>query len=158
MTFAGHARDEASYEVNEADWTIPADRDGCSYVRRSVFVIEQELSETEEWDESDTQCRHILARDSRGEPIATARLLTDGSIGRVAVIPAWRGQRVGEAVMRAAIDLATSEGRTETTVHAQVRAVSFYERLGYYVYGELFWEAGIPHRYMRLVLREEPPG
>jgi predicted GNAT family N-acyltransferase len=31
---------------------------------------------------------------------------------------------------------------------AQVHAVAFYENLGYAPYGEVFMEAGIPHRRM----------
>ncbi|NQU37852.1 MAG: GNAT family N-acetyltransferase [Actinobacteria bacterium] len=117
-----------------------------------VFVVEQELPENEEWDLTDTQCRHILALHSSGEPMGTARLLADGSIGRVAVARDWRGHHIGEAIMRSAIDLARRQGHTETTVHAQVQAVAFYERLGYQVFGEPFLEVGIPHRHMCLEL------
>ena len=144
----------ASFTLAEVDWTAPRDRQACSLVRHTVFVIEQQLPEAEEWDEFDGVSSHVLARDSEGSPIGTARLLPDGSIGRVAVMPQWRGKQVGEALMRAAIESARSAGHAETTVHAQLQAVRFYERLGYEVYGAPFDEAGIPHRHMRLNLLE----
>ncbi len=142
------------FAVTEADWSNAREREDCRLVRRRVFIVEQELPEAEEWDDSDATCRHVLARNPAGDPIGTARVLSDGSIGRVAVMPQWRGKQIGEALMQAAIELARSAGHSETTVHAQEQAVRFYERLGYQVYGDPFLEVGIPHRHMRRSLRE----
>ena len=44
--------------------------------------------------------------------------------------------------------------RRETTLSAQVSAIAFYESLGYSAEGDVFEEAGIPHRNMRKRLRK----
>ena len=141
-----------SYSVTEANWSQPTDREACAAVRRTVFLTEQQVPEHEEWDGADANCRHLMATDSSGSPIGTARVVPDGTIGRVAVVASWRGRDVGASLMRAAIELVREAGFEHTTLHAQVQAVPFYERLGYEVYGEPFLEAEIPHRHMRLKL------
>jgi predicted GNAT family N-acyltransferase len=42
-------------------------------------------------------------------------------------------------------------GVTQFELHAQIQAMSFYERLGYAVCSEQFSEAGIPHVAMKLL-------
>jgi predicted GNAT family N-acyltransferase len=44
----------------------------------------------------------------------------------------------------------------EVHLHAQCSAISFYERAGFTVCGEVFDEAGIPHRAMRRRLDPNP--
>lgn len=120
-------------------------------VRRAVFVVEQGVSEEEEIDEHDPVSIHFLAR-SEGRPVGTARLLASGRIGRVAVLREWRRAGVGRALMLAAIAAARERGDRELVLHAQVHSIPFYESLGFYASGEVFDEAGIPHREMRLKL------
>nr|WP_255538814.1 GNAT family N-acetyltransferase [Polynucleobacter sp. Latsch14-2] len=38
-------------------------------------------------------------------------------------------------------------------MHAQVLAIPFYEKLGFQAYGDIYDEAGIPHRNMILLLQ-----
>ena len=50
------------------------------------------------------------------------------------------------------IEQARHRGLAEVTLNAQVHAVPFYERHGFKAEGELFDEAGIPHRRMQKAL------
>jgi predicted GNAT family N-acyltransferase len=84
--------------------------------------------------------------------IGTARLLPDGHVGRVAVLPAWRGRGVGAALLQLMLDTALRERRAEVLLNAQVRALGFYRQFGFVAEGEVFDDAGIPHQAMRLLL------
>ena len=125
-------------------------------IRRVVFVIEQQVPEDEEWDGLDSQCTHFIAwQNAAGDqpsPIGTARLLPDGHIGRVAVLHEQRGQGVGVALMQAAINAARQQGHAKVVLSAQLHALAFYENLGFVAYGDVFMDAGIPHREMVLTL------
>jgi predicted GNAT family N-acyltransferase len=125
-------------------------------VREAVFIVEQAIPASLEWDDADGECLHALAEDRAARPIGCARLLGDGSIGRVAVLKPWRGRGVGEALMRALIDAARAAGHPRVQLHAQVHACGFYARLGFAAVGEDYEEAGIPHRTMAKTLTLAP--
>lgn len=113
-------------------------------IRETVFVAEQAVPAELEWDNEDADAVHFLAEEGQFA-VGTARLLPDGHIGRVAVLKDWRGMKVGDALMRAAIAEAERRGLTQQALSAQVHATAFYERLGFRVVSEEFIEAGIPH-------------
>ncbi|MGQ4659216.1 GNAT family N-acetyltransferase [Lysobacter sp. F6437] len=122
------------------------------HVRETVFVQEQGVPLALEWDELDPLCHHVLARDGRGEAIGTGRLTPKHTIGRMAVLPAWRGRGVGDALLRALLEQARGLGWHELSLHAQASAIDFYARHGFLPFGERFEEAGIDHQSMRLLL------
>jgi predicted GNAT family N-acyltransferase len=121
-------------------------------VRETVFVREQQVPIEEEWDALDPNCVHVIARALDGSPIGTGRLTPEHKIGRMAVLPEWRGKGVGDALLLALIEEAQQRGWREVALHAQVSAVDFYLRHGFQPYGERFWEAGIEHQSMRRAL------
>lgn len=121
-------------------------------VRRRVFIEEQGVPESLEWDEDDAVALHVLALDARGLAIGTGRLLPDGHIGRMAVLKDWRGCGVGAALLDALLDAARDRGEREVVLHAQTHATGFYAGRGFVAEGGEFAEAGIPHRRMRLRL------
>ena len=118
-------------------------------VRTEVFIVEQGVPEEIERDAFDAVCRHAIARDAEGRVVATGRLLPDGHIGRMAVLRAARGAGVGGAVLQALIAEAARRGLREVALNAQTHALAFYRRHGFEAVGEVFMEAGIPHRAMR---------
>ncbi|RCK79380.1 MAG: GNAT family acetyltransferase YjcF [Candidatus Ozemobacter sibiricus] len=136
--------------IEEVRWATHAA--ALSAVRFAVFVEEQQVPRELELDGLDPTARHVLACDAAGRPIGTARLLPDGQIGRVAVLPAWRGQGLGRALMAAVLAIARAAGHVEVFLHAQEQVIPFYTRLGFQAEGDRFFEAGIPHRLMRLRL------
>lgn len=135
--------------VQQGDWRELGD--AASLIRRVVFIDEQQVPQEEEWDGRDGECLHFLAT-LNGEPVGTARLLPDGHIGRVAVLSSARGAGIGYRLMEAAIAAAREAGHRHAALSAQLHALAFYERLGFVAHGEVFMDAGIPHREMTLVL------
>lgn len=121
-------------------------------VREAVFMREQGVPEELEWDGLDEGCRHALALSSQGDAIGCGRLLPDGHIGRIAVLPQWRKQKVGTAIVQALLGEARARGMREAVMDAQTRAVAFYRNFGFVEEGKEFMDAGIPHIRMRLKL------
>ena len=144
--------DSATFSVRQADWE--RDRDALALIRMRVFVKEQGVPVALEWDGADASALHLLAFDLEQSPIGAARILPSGQIGRMAVLPAWRGRGVGSTLLREALRLATLPERPVPFLHAQTSALAFYHRHGFRAQGLEFWEAGIPHRLM--VYRESP--
>jgi phosphoribosylglycinamide formyltransferase-1 len=124
----------------------------CAFaVRREVFCEEQNVPEELELDARDEDAWHFLAFVD-GEPAATARLLqTEGAakIGRVAVRKAYRGRGLGDKVMEAAMHAAKELRLDPMVLDAQLPVIPFYERFGFVAEGDVFDDAGIPHRRMR---------
>ncbi|MGE7990086.1 GNAT family N-acetyltransferase [Pseudomonas sp. NPDC089554] len=128
--------------VRLADWH--KDHADIHRIRSAVFVAEQHVPPELEFDAEDPTAVHFLALE--GEyPVGTARLLPDGTIGRVSVLKDWRGLNVGDALMRAVILEAQHRDLKQQRLSAQVHATPFYERLGFRVVSEEFLEAGIAH-------------
>jgi muramoyltetrapeptide carboxypeptidase len=144
---AAHRR----FAVRLAEW--PADERVLRALRHQVFVVEQHVPESVEWDGLDAECRHALAEDADGRAIGCGRLLPDGHIGRMAVVPAWRGQGVGVALLDALVALAGEVGHRRVALNAQTHAMAFYARCGFAPCGAEYEEAGIPHRAMVRILR-----
>ncbi|KAA2286125.1 GNAT family N-acetyltransferase [Arenimonas fontis] len=150
----------ADFRVEPADYRT--DFQDLRRVRETVFVLEQKVPEEEEWDELDPRCHHVIARDADNRPIGTGRLTPERKIGRMAVLPEWRGRGVGDALLRALLEQARALGWPEVGLNAQVQAIDFYARHGFQPYGERFMEAGIEHQAMRrrlepLATPERPP-
>jgi predicted GNAT family N-acyltransferase len=128
----------------------------CQALRRIVFIEEQGVSIADEVDGKDAAARHLLALTD-GRPVGTARLLTDGTtgkIGRVCVLADARGQGIGAALVRAAVEVFRADpGIAVAILGSQTHAIGFYERLGFRATGPVFDDAGIPHRDMILPLR-----
>jgi len=140
-----------AFTINETDWARDAVRLGA--VRRTVFIDEQGVPEEMEWDEYDVVSTHWLAIADDGNPIGCARLLPDGHIGRMAVLPAWRGRGVGRALLAAILTAAQARGHRTLMLSAQTHAAGFYARAGFVAMGAEYEEAGIPHMAMQKTLR-----
>lgn len=139
-----------AFRVERADYALHhAD---LHRVRQQVFVVEQSVPADLERDELDAVCVQVLARDADGAPIGTGRLLPDGRIGRMAVLPGWRSRGVGEALLQALVQAAMNAGLPQVSLHAQLPACDFYARQGFVPEGGRFEEAAITHLQMRRVL------
>ena len=142
---------DASFAVRAGAW--PRDEAVLRALRHEVFVVEQGVPDTLEWDGRDAACRHAIAFDDSGQAIGCGRLLPDGHIGRMAVRREWRGRGVGAALLAKLVEIATAQGHARVALHAQSHAVPFYARAGFTAVGAPFVEAGIPHQTMQRVLR-----
>ena len=132
-----------------ADWD--SDRPVLERIRRAVFIEEQQIAENDEWDAEDPGSVHVLASLNR-DPVGTGRLNRAGKIGRIAVLARLRGRGIGTRILLQLLEEARRQGIREPYLHAQLQAVSFYEKLGSSPEGDAFDEAGIPHVRMSLVL------
>ena len=123
----------------------------CQAIRRAVFIVEQGISEADDLDGLDDVAIHLLATIAT-IPIGTARLLVKGDtgkIGRVSVLPDYRGQGIGKALILKALDVFAENPDIATArLSAQVSAISFYEPMGFEASGDVFMDAGVPHRDM----------
>jgi YbgC/YbaW family acyl-CoA thioester hydrolase len=118
-------------------------------IRQAVFVEEQKIPAEMEWDSADESCVHAVAYNRLGRALATGRLLEHvpgvAKIGRMAVISALRGSRVGREVLEALMQAGRERGDREVLLHAQLSAEGFYARAGFQRRGPVFDEAGIAH-------------
>ncbi len=142
------------FGVRVAHWE--SERDVLGSIRRQVFIEEQGVPEALEWDGLDEAATHLIAESSpdrqppERQPIGTARVLSSGQIGRMAVLPSWRRRGVGRALLMHALRLAREQGLPTAWMNAQISALPFYTELGFAPEGEPFDEAGIPHQRLRL--------
>jgi len=122
-------------------------------IREAVFIQEQQIAPEDEWDAEDAISTHFVVY-LQDQAVATARLLKNHSIGRVAVLQSARGTGIGYKTMRAVIDQAKAEQRKFVKLSSQVHAIGFYQNLGFDVRGEEYLDCGIPHIDMYLSLKD----
>ena len=132
------------------------DLDAAFAIREKVFVEEQGVPLDAEYDAHDRHpaTRHYLARLPDGLPAGAARWRETEygiKLERFAVLPEFRNQQVGEALLRAVLaDVQAEFPAAAVYLHAQLRAVPFYARHGFQPVGELFEECDIQHYKMVL--------
>lgn len=137
--------------------------DAARAVRLAVFVGEQGIPESEEWDADDATAVHAVVRTLAGLPLATGRLILSGEagteagtsharIGRMAVLRSARGIGLGREVLQALIAQARQRGVQHIGLHAQLSAMPLYAQAGFLPVGDVFDEVGIPHQRMTLAL------
>src|SRR3989338_4154355 len=120
-------------------------------IREVVLIREQGIPEASEWDGLDKNCRHALALSLQGDAIGCGRMRPDGHIGRIAVLPQWRKQKVGTAIMEALLDYARAHDYKQVDVDAPAHAVPFYCSFDFVEKGKAFMDAGPPH--IKMILK-----
>lgn len=115
-------------------------------IRTAVFVEEQGFRE--EFDTQDGQAVHLTAFID-GKPAGCLRYFTaDGKeyhIGRVAVLPEYRKEKLGSRLLAAAEAQICARGAEKIVLSAQCRVASFYEKNGYKPLGDVFYDEFCPH-------------
>jgi predicted GNAT family N-acyltransferase len=117
------------------------------FVRRSVFVEEQNVPVEEEIDQFENESVHFVVYD-QNKPIAAGRFRTIEGIGkieRICVLPAYRHRGIGKLIMEEIEQFAREQGIQKAKLNAQTHAQPFYEKLGYETISDVFLDAGIPH-------------
>lgn len=151
--------DGIEYRFRLANWS--SDSITLSKIREAVFIQEQQVPVELEWDEFDASAWHFLiTKNSQhsttdGAAIATARLLPNGHFGRMAVLKDYRLKGIGAYLIQQVETFAIEQNLARLDLAAQTHANGFYQRLGYTVTGEIFMDAGIPHRNMFKILPDE---
>ena len=122
---------ELVYLRAEEEWQ----RAGAYSVRIQGMNRQHRISLRDEFDEHDVDgTRYIVALDD-GYPVATCRFYeTDDKsviLGRVVVLPEYRGKKIGSKVVGEAERWISELGFSRILIDSRVEAVSFYEKLGY---------------------------
>ena len=113
-------------------------------IRFEVFVDEQNVPEELEIDGLDDEAKHVLAYLDH-EAIGTGRILSDGHIGRIAVLKKHRGLGIGKIMMQSLMQWAGEAKLEKLWLSSQWHAHGFYFDLGFQCEGEIYEEAGIDH-------------
>lgn len=127
---------EARFEQREAEIRV---------IRTAVFTEEQGIDPEIDFDGSDPQCLHVIAKSATGSTVGTARMFDDGHVGRMAVLQAYRRRGIGRAMLEALMAAADKRGLKQVYLNSQVQVIDFYQALGFEKTGEPFMEAGIEH-------------
>ena len=147
---------EESIVVKTWSEFTPDDVFEMAVLRSEVFFLEQKITE-EEFDaaDRDPSTIHLWVSDDRGMAgylrivdSAAAAHAHEGiaqSLGRMVVRADVRGQGLAERLMTKALDIA---GGNPLYLHAQDYVTGLYAKFGFEERGEVFMEAGIPHRLM----------
>lgn len=121
------------------------------FIRTMVFIVEQKVDESEEFDVFENDCFHYLLKVN-GKPLGTARWRILGDkikLERFAMLEAYRRKKYGDQLLKKVIDDAFKEKKV-LYLHAQLKAIPFYERRGFKKVGDLFLECEIKHYKMVL--------
>ena len=118
-------------------------------VRRAVFIEEQNVPESIELDGLDPDYFHVLASDTKGRPVGTARMDGKGKIGRMAVLHDYRRRGIGRKMIQALMNYGRENAITDFHLSAQVTAIDFYRKMNFEPFGKEFIEAGIKHINMK---------
>ena len=110
---------------------------GAYYVRIQGMARQHNITLRREFDEHDgPDTKYIVLLDG-DFPVATARFYPIDSasaiIGRVVVLPEYRGKGLGEKVVGEAEDWLRELGYSNAVVESRDTATGFYEKLGYTV-------------------------
>ena len=122
----------------------------AKYIRCEVFVKEQNVPFEEDWDKAESENYLIYDND---KPVGTMRWRDIGDkikIERVAVLEECRGKGIASFLLKEVMKEIKSKTLKPITLHSQLLAIPLYERLGFKQYGDLFYEANIPHYAMKL--------
>jgi predicted GNAT family N-acyltransferase len=65
---------------------------------------------------------------------------------QMAVDNSWQGKGIGKLLIKALLNFATSQKIKEIEIHSRTEVTTFYEQLGFQIYGDEFEEVGIKHR------------
>ena len=115
----------------ESEWQ----RAGAYSVRIQGMNRQHHIPLREEFDEHDGDgTRYIVLLDD-GYPVATCRFYELGVesmvLGRVVVLPEYRGSGLGRMVVEEAERWIAELGYREVVIDSRLVAVPFYEKLGY---------------------------
>ncbi|WP_455248727.1 GNAT family N-acetyltransferase [Ruminococcus sp.] len=117
-------------------------------VRTKVFVEEQGFqNEFDRWDENGCAW-HVLVRDGE-TPIAAGRMYSEAegeyTLGRIAVIPAYRGKHIGKLLVSALEKQEKTCGASRFSLSAQCDKSGFYQKLGYALTEDCHMDEFCPH-------------
>ncbi len=157
-----------SLKISVVDWAQSSRT--LRQIRTRVFIEEQHVPEALEWDGLDTTALHLLAQihtpkttdehqtnhiARQTEAVGTARIIITNDIahiGRMAVLPHWRGKGIGYKILQRAILECQQRSVKKIILNAQTYVLNFYQKAGFKISSDEFIDAGIMHKEMTLLL------
>ncbi len=131
------------------------EREDAFSVRRKVFVEEQGVPLSLELDELDQTAAHFVVY-AENQPIGAGRIRDAskgiGKVERVCILKEFRGNHLGNLIMKALEEYAVNTEMHKIILNAQSYAIPFYEKLGYVTTSPEFMDADIPHRAMEKIM------
>lgn len=110
---------------------------GAYYVRIQGMAKQHGITLRREFDEYDTPDTKYIVLTDDDFPVATCRFYPldahSAMIGRVVVLPEYRGTGLGKQVMTEAEQWLRELGFAEAVIESRDVAVGFYEKIGYAV-------------------------
>ena len=116
----------------EEEWQ----RAGAYSVRIQGMNRQHHISLREEFDSHDCNGTKYIVLLDDGYPVATCRFYEKSpsavTLGRVVVLPEYRGQDLGRKVVEEAEAWIRECGYREIHIDSRLEAVAFYEKLGFF--------------------------
>ena len=139
-----------TFRIRKYSWQLAPD--ALKDIRQRVFVEEQKVPTALEWDATDEIADHYLMVLPDNTPVGVARMFSAldevAHIGRMAILPAFRGLGFGRHLLQHLMARA-GEQFGELRLSAQEQAVPFYQGCGFHLCSDVYDDAGIPHFDMR---------
>lgn len=143
----------ATFQIRRVQWQDYGSQ--CAEIRKQVFFNEVRYGYYATLDGHDSRCRHALALTEDGTPIGCGRLDENGRISRIAVLPAWRQQGIGTALLDELIAIARDSDASEVLCAVPVFSLDYYRGHGFEPVGAVTIEADVPIQQMRLALGQQ---
>ncbi|QHX36417.1 GNAT family N-acetyltransferase [Spiroplasma sp. BIUS-1] len=119
-----------------------------SIIREVVFCEEQKYPKEEEFDEYDSSSFHVIGFYN-DQPVACGRILKkqdDWYLGRIAVLKEFRNKGLGLELVNYLVEFANSKLEAKHIyLNAQETAVGLYEKAGFKISSEPFYDGAIKH-------------
>lgn len=120
-------------------------------IRKAVFIDEQKVSYKDEYDFQEKEALPYLYF-YRGKAIGAARIKIEedfAKLERICILKPYRSLGLGKKFLEELMAYAVNLGIKRFVLGAQAYAVPFYEKLGFIIAGDLYFDAGIPHYKMK---------
>ena len=121
-------------------------------IREKVFIEEQKVTSQLEWDGMDEEAIHFLAfKNEKAIGCARAFVIENYmQLGRMAVLKEYRGEGIGTALLEKVITTAKLNQLSAIYISAQCHAIDFYKKFGFEITSDIYLDAEILHRDMKL--------
>lgn len=133
------------------DYLFSKDREqqaAAFYLRYEVFVLEQGISPTAEFDQLDTSERFYFVAYQDQQPTGTIRYQAKNATtiqpDRLCVKKEFRQQGVGQLLLQQLEAQALAEGYQQSVLSAEISAIAFYQKQGYRITSPEYLEDGVP--------------
>jgi predicted GNAT family N-acyltransferase len=100
----------------------------------------------------DEEAIHFLVyKDEKAIGCARALVIENHmQLGRMAVLKEYRGEGIGSHLIEKAVTTAKLNQLSSIDISAQCHAIDFYKKFGFKVTSDIYLDAEIPHRDMKL--------